>query len=536
MKSVIKRVVCIALTLVLLASCLPIRHVFAASSGDRLQGMNSTVYSFLKTKIRAVADGDLTSTEFVFTDTGILSWTKAELGVSAIIADGKISDEAKEAMNTKMSQHVNFKKILNCLLADCPYELYWFDKIAGAAIMPNMTATESELSITKIVFKFTVSTDYTAGSYAVNPAKISAAVNAVSKAKSIVAKHAAKSDLEKLIAYRDEICQLTSYNHAVENNPSAPYGNPWQMISVFDTDPNTKTVCEGYAKAFKYLCDQSNFDGDVICYLVDGYMQGGTGEGNHMWNVVQIGGGTLLVDVTNCDEGTAGAPDKLFLKTGQKNGQWYVIDCGNDRIYYTYSETLKDLHTNGYLELKAGNVDITPTTPATQPTAAPTTPQPTQPATQKSTEPAVTTPTATVQPVQTQPVTAKPTQPAATNPGLTQPTATMPAPTVSTAPTVTTTTTPAQTEPLVTQPSAVSPTEPAPTVPAETMPNATEPSLPVQTVQPETEQPATTPVVTEPAVDETSDNGNMIVYVIIGAAVAVAVAAAIILFVKRKKT
>ena len=39
-------------------------------------------------------------------------------------------------------------------------------------------------------------------------------------------------------------------------NNGLPYGDPWQLIYVFDDDPDTNVVCEGYAKAFKYEADE----------------------------------------------------------------------------------------------------------------------------------------------------------------------------------------------------------------------------------------------------------------------------------------
>ena len=72
-------------------------------------------------------------------------------------------------------------------------------------------------------------------------------------------------------------------------------------------------------------------------------MDGGTGAGGHMWNIVQMDDGrNYLVDVTNCDEGTIGAPDKLFMAYGpsevRTNG--YTLSwsdgSGSSSIIYTY--------------------------------------------------------------------------------------------------------------------------------------------------------------------------------------------------------
>ena len=56
-------------------------------------------------------------------------------------------------------------------------------------------------------------------------------------------------------------------------------------------------------------------------------MSGGTGAGDHMWNIVTMDDGcNYLVDVTNCDTGSIGAPGKLFprkISRTQKIPAWY---------------------------------------------------------------------------------------------------------------------------------------------------------------------------------------------------------------------
>ena len=564
MKVFTRRLISVLLVLLLITAYVPVKQVSAASAGSRLQGMNKTIYDYLKTQIKAVANGTLTSTEFTISDdNAILSWTKEDLGVSTIISGNSATAEANQAANEKFAQTIDVNKIIKCLLVDCPYEMYWYNKTKGASIVSSRSYTSSEVKITSIVFKFAVSSDYASGDYAVDASKIAATASAVDTAKAIVAKYAGKSDVEKLTAYRDEICQLAEYNHTAADNPSTPYGAPWQMVSVFDNDPATKSVCEGYAKAFKYLCDLTDFDGDVSCHIVDGYMQGGTGEGNHMWNVVQIDGGVLLVDVTNCDEGSVGAPDKLFLKSGQKNGSWYAMDCGSTTIYYTYSETEKDLHTNGYLELKAGNRPLEPTTKPTEPaTAAPTVPAPTNPpaTTPVATQPGTTVPAAPTNPPATTPIATTPaastpiiitpvtTMPSATTPLVTTPLATTPTGAAPTAPMATVPvavpTTPATTEPTMGDPVA---TGPALTDPTEPISIATEPTAPIAS-DPEAIQPqpgtavATESDGTEPTGktsknydDEDAPNDNTVLFIIIAVVCAAAIAVAVVLIIKKKK-
>ena len=130
----------------------------------------------------------------------------------------------------------------------------------------------------------------------------------------------------------------------------------FQMVSVFDGNPDTKVVCEGYAKAFQYLCDLSTFK-SAKCYTVSGNMAGGTGAGGHMWNIVSIGSSNYLVDVTNCDDGAVGSPDKLFMaipSSGAWNGTYtfsaasnITYTYGSDQIGY-YGESILKLATTPY--------------------------------------------------------------------------------------------------------------------------------------------------------------------------------------------
>ncbi|MBQ8769490.1 MAG: hypothetical protein IJZ15_07625, partial [Oscillospiraceae bacterium] len=353
MKAAVKRFLCVFLLAFALIVCFaPTMSVSAEPASDRLSTVNQNLYYFLKSEITSVANGTKTSTEFKLSDpNGLLKWTKEELGVSEILFGSSISPEASYAAREKFNECVDLGRIINSLLADCPYEMFWYDKITGTSTIMSRTATSEEIIVTDITFKLAVSEDYASATYTTDPVKIAEASIALNNARTIVARHASKSDWDKLTAYKDEICQLVTYDHTASEDPDMPYGNPWQLINVFDNNASTNVVCEGYSKAFKLLCDLSTFEGDVSCYVVNGYMQGGTGAGGHMWNVVQIGGGTLLVDVTNCDAGTAGAPDQLFLKVGTKYDDVYAFTAGSTTIYYVYDQSEYDLHTDGYLEL-----------------------------------------------------------------------------------------------------------------------------------------------------------------------------------------
>lgn len=237
---------------------------------------------------------------------------------------------------------------MQSLNLSCQNNLFWFDKSHDKAfdfsfqLQTTTIGTEKTVSAISAVFSFVVSPEYRVSAdnlYTLDTTKINSANTALNKAQEIVNANAGKSDYEKLLAYKNEICALTSYDHEAAKPNYSGSKAPWTMVSVFDGNPDTKVVCEGYAKAFQYLCDLSTFK-SAKCYTVSGTMAGGTGAGGHMWNIVSIGSSNYLVDVTNCDDGAVGSPDKLFMaipSSGAWNGTYTFsaasnITCNNSKV------------------------------------------------------------------------------------------------------------------------------------------------------------------------------------------------------------
>ena len=113
----------------------------------------------------------------------------------------------------------------------------------------------------------TVDPKYRASSddiYTVDTSKTGSALTAVNNAKAIVQNAKSKSDYNKLVYYKDQICSLVTYDNNAAQNGDGSDGGPWAMIYVFDNNANTNVVCEGYMEAFQYLCDQTAFDSKRI--------------------------------------------------------------------------------------------------------------------------------------------------------------------------------------------------------------------------------------------------------------------------------
>ena len=360
--------------------------------GSKLKGNNRAVYDLLRPEIAKIASGERTDATIVLPLRDINpddykdAYTAADLGVDSIIVDGEFNNDAVDAVYGMYS--VDFEMVLSALLADMPYEFYWFDKTAGcfnswSSIGASWNGTEYTISfadpaVMTFYFSIAVAEEYRGeqvdtfddGAGGVFPmysvAKTDTIDTAIDTANQIVEDCQEETDYNKLVEYKDAICRMVSYNRDAAQNDDTPYGNPWQLIWVFDNDPDTNVVCEGYSKAFQFLCDNSDFDHSGIeCHTVSGKMTGGTGAGDHMWNVVTMENGkNYIADITNCDAGTIGDPDLLFLTGCMPGGNFddgYDFDFldtylslgkdGVSDIHYGYDYDMSDIYSEEELDL-----------------------------------------------------------------------------------------------------------------------------------------------------------------------------------------
>ena len=305
----------------------------------------------LKGKIKEVAAGNLASTQFSFANT----WTKtkAEWGITGeVISGGALTQQASEAIKAKLGLDALMQK----QLLEMPYELYWYNKTKGVSMGYRVRISGENVTVYELTISMNVSQDYAQfidatsyNSFAADTKKTKAVAGTPEKAQAVVDAHAGETDYQKLVSYREYIKGEVSYNTGAAGG-GYPYGDPWQLIYVFDGNSATNVVCEGYAKAFQYLCDLTfqNMTGRPSSSLVSGKMNGG----DHMWNVVAIGGRNYLVDVTNCDDRSIGVPDKLFLCGAAENevSKKYTVALGKG-IVYEYDEKTVESYAPEHLKL-----------------------------------------------------------------------------------------------------------------------------------------------------------------------------------------
>ena len=121
---------------------------------------------------------------------------------------------------------------------------------------------------------------------------------------------------EKVRYFHDHLCKNNVYNEYVKNGEDDKADlSAWGAVSALasDNDPKKGPVCEGYAKAFKILCDKAG----IPCALIPG--DGITEEkvsAPHMWCAVMISEKWYGVDITWDDgviNGTNVMRDNYFL-------------------------------------------------------------------------------------------------------------------------------------------------------------------------------------------------------------------------------
>ena len=297
------------------------------SGYDRLSKYDAKFYEALATRIRTVASGQETDTWFSIPVSevypGCGPYTADQLGVSALAYTQEVEDRVNELFS------IDYMSLVFALLDDMPLELFWFDKTNtfNISTCPTYTIANGKLTLTGTMdAKMNVAKDYaasgTAGTHVVRN-DLSKVTTAITNAQDLVSQVSAIASeysfttKEILEYYMLEICNMVNYDFDAPGSAEQsgkPYGDPWQLIGVFDGDPETNVVCEGYSKAFKYLCDLTGF-ADIECITATGLLGDGspTPGGPHMWNIVRMDDGrNYLVDLTNADYTQWGGEDAVF--------------------------------------------------------------------------------------------------------------------------------------------------------------------------------------------------------------------------------
>lgn len=107
------------------------------------------------------------------------------------------------------------------------------------------------------------------------------------------------SEYEREVAIYSYIISNCTYDDEVESSDAYGDSHP-SIYNLYGVMVDHKAVCEGYSRAFDYLCAQVGVDAVCICGTADTENDEDVDaqSGLHMWNAVQLDGDWYWVDCT----------------------------------------------------------------------------------------------------------------------------------------------------------------------------------------------------------------------------------------------
>ena len=235
--------------------------------------------------------------------------------------DGSTSIDFSQTMKAEIQKKVSeiSQVAFDALISDHPSETMWMDppqtqytisvKLNASQLTGEFTV---EATIDKIINVLIQNSGYTdpKGMYDF----------LVSEAKKF--KPEGTTVYEKVKSIHDYICKLNKYDKN-SPHPHSAYG------ALIDH----RSVCEGYAEAFKLFCDVNG----IPCIIVSGK----TTEA-HMWNYVKMDDGKwYALDATWDDDDKTGKPKTTYFLVGSKNAKYSKDHHANGDISGTKLKTFE---------------------------------------------------------------------------------------------------------------------------------------------------------------------------------------------------
>ena len=323
------------------------------AAGSSLKSGGKALYDFLGDQIIQVAEGNLQSTVFTWdaASANCCYYVPAEDIEGCPEKPFKNQQLKKETVNALLAYHkIVLTTVFEALISDYPYDLYWMKY--GERFIDEADVAYEEVEDNKYRFclnsvtvKIPVSEAFQAGGlYQFNtdlPARVNGAASRINR---LTETYADRNVLGKVTGFKQEICNLA----APDTGSGQQDSEIWQLVYVFDGDPETKVTSEGYARAFKYLCDLSG----ISCIIMSGNVDFGSGGSQQMWNVIEMDDGNrYLADAYNSDTGKPGFSDKLFLKGCEgTNGVYTRVIPGNTSVTYTPDEASRKAYDSKWID------------------------------------------------------------------------------------------------------------------------------------------------------------------------------------------
>ena len=172
--------------------------------------------------------------------------------------------------------------------------------------------------------------------------------------KQILSGVPADASVAEQVRYLNRVLtERNAYNSSVSAGGSAP-ATAWKCISALSGSVGSQgTVCEGYARAFKVLCDAL----EIPCVLAEGQSKSKPTAAPelHMWNQVCVDGSWYAVDVTWNDptaQGQAavsGRENETYLLVGSNTADSYGRRFSDSHLLRNCVSQNGNCYTNGPL-------------------------------------------------------------------------------------------------------------------------------------------------------------------------------------------
>lgn len=294
-------------------------------------------------------------------------------GATEITFDG-LQFDTDDISGDKVNAGILWDDIYTCVSFNHP-ELLFFEEINP----DDEDASDMTVGPTSFSVKIGVDKKYRGSDeYTLSTNAASIASSAKSTADAVISKNLNKGTYDTIKAYADWIADNVSYDHSAARLSASEItdNSPWNVISVFDNDSSTNVVCEGYAKAFQYLMDNTprfvstGITSKIVTSTVpvtNGSSSAVSGSSigvddettGHMWNVVTINGKNYLVDVTWYDTDSAVPYRTKYLLGGEDAAE------SDDTKLHEYDAPTKEFYSYDELELSETAYDKSSTDPVT---------------------------------------------------------------------------------------------------------------------------------------------------------------------------
>ena len=327
------------------------------------------------TTVRNASWGDLTSIEQPMYNHLVseLERIVSKGGSTEITFDG-LQFDTDDISGDKVNAGILWDDIYTWVSFNHP-ELLFFEEINP----DDQDASDMTVGPTSFSVKIGVDKKYRGSDeYTLSTNAASIAASAKSTADSVISKNSNKGTYDTIKAYADWIADNVSYDHSAARLSASEItdNSPWNVISVFDNDSSTNVVCEGYAKAFQYLMDNTprfvsaGITSKIVTSTVpvtNGSSSAVSGSSigvddettGHMWNVVTINGKNYLVDVTWYDTDSAVPYRTKYLLGGEDAAE------SDDTKLHEYDAPTKEFYSYDELELSETAYDKSSTDPVT---------------------------------------------------------------------------------------------------------------------------------------------------------------------------